>query len=209
MEAESHHTTRPRTLKSPESPLARGKRWRAEAERIRRIFESAGIETTAAEVAEIPYALDLIRAHPGAFLHSNEFRLATEAIHTLAQTLPLLKVEAEELAAQEAQAGRASWAARYAKDVERLLIAAEPMVLPSRSRRGWWHGWARALALEVGVIFRRHDQAADFGNADGRALGAVVALLGLAGVEVTPEAVREVFRKRAKTRLANFPKVCT
>ena len=167
-------------------------------------FRAAGVEldpanrADAGTIDDILYLLRLIRAHPHDLTHGADHKALRGAIRELLDTLPRMLAAAEAEAASAAREARATDQGRFAELARALLAAAMPFATTARTIRtkpGWWHAYARMLGMELRVVFYRRGLPAGASVSTAPLVCGVVALLGLAGVERTPEAVLKVLRR--------------
>lgn len=155
----------------------------------------AGIDAPLRDIATLPYQLSLIRAHPRELMDSPQMAEAVKAMRTLARVMPGLVDRAEAIANRERRAGRASWTDRYAMHGRALLAAIDPFTLDRRDARGWWHGWARSIAVDIRLILRRSGSRASFSNPSSPAVLILRDLMASAGHSVTETAIIDALKE--------------
>lgn len=200
-------TTQPLALADLPAPV------RAEADAVLHAFDNeAGITPTLSEVATIIYALQLIRAHPKAMTHGVAHRRLRDAIREIFEVVPTLLDAAEADAEAALAEARANDSSHFAAALHGLLAAAAPFrsiaidesaqgrQARRRNKDGWWHRWALTVLLEAQLVLKRHGKPAGSSNATAPAVRVAVALLGLAGIQPTPEAIVAARRATVKEK---------
>jgi hypothetical protein len=149
------------------------------------------------DVVHIAYLLRLIETAPHTLTHGRSHRELARAIRIILKVLPQLISEAESENFAAKSEGRATDMDHFAWRAQALFNAAKPFepITARRDKRGWWHGWARNLALDVKVILARQGvNQRSFSKATGGGTLTVCALLDIAGVQVDAEALVTALR---------------
>ena len=155
-------------------------------------------------VANLPVILKQMRKHPRHISHSDAHRKLATAIRLLEKHLPGLIADADVDAADARATARNTDSAMFAEKARALLAAAEPFHGITRHRKstGWWHGYARMIALEVRLAFQSTGQSVSF-NHNSRPLLLVQELLKRGGCinrdgdgTVSADALIDVLRMR-------------
>lgn len=162
------------------------------------IFRKSGIEPAPRDVETLPHLLAMARAHPREFLDSDEYKQARLAMQALERLMPKLIDRAQTLAAPEAGAARPAWLDRYAAQARTLLDAIEPFTLDRRNKVGWWHGWARMIGVEIGVIFGRARVAVSYDKDTAPAAVVMFELLALIDDSIRPSDIKNIMRPKGK-----------
>ncbi|MGC8468534.1 MAG: hypothetical protein ACP5NI_01385 [Acetobacteraceae bacterium] len=177
-----------------------------DAEAVRAALRESGVELDpgnrddARTIAGVLYLIELARAHPHGITHGSDHKAFRGAVRELLGTLPRMIAEAEAEAEAEGAAaeGRATDMDRFAELARVLLAAAAPFAVTARAirtKRGWWHPFAVQIAMEIRLVFHRRGLPVGASVSTAPLVRAVVALLGLAGIERTPEAVLKALRR--------------
>jgi len=174
-------------------------------------------------ILNLIYVVRLVRAHPHDLTHGEDHKALRGAVRELLDTLPrmIAATEAAACATKDpawATAGVATavdWAAawatagavrvtreaqldRFTFHLRALLAAAQPfapVARATRTSRGWWHDCIGMLAPQIALVLRQRGLPAGASVPTARRVCVVVALLALAGIECTPEAVVKALRR--------------